>query len=199
MVNKNKINISKEQREQCHVIIHGASVAAGGVGTGLAQIPLADNAVITPIQISMIIALGKVFDQKISKSVATAILGGMAASLIGRGASQILVGWIPLVGNTVNTATAAIVTETIGWTVVDNFSKNQYDNLIEKEENNTDIIQLEEQSEYYDLEKRVEEFISGNKNKRDDKEEFEQLLGELEYKLEREPDNQSIKILYDKL
>ena len=110
MARKNKIDIPKDQMNKCNAIIHGASVAAGGVGTGLAQIPLADNTVITPIQIGMIIALGKVFDQEVSKSAATAILGSLAASFIGRGVSQVLVGWVPILGNSVNTSTAAGLT-----------------------------------------------------------------------------------------
>ena len=52
---KKKIPITKEQREKCHAVIHSASVAAGGVGAAGAQIPVADNAVIVPIQVGMII------------------------------------------------------------------------------------------------------------------------------------------------
>lgn len=59
------------------------------VGTGLAQIPLADNAVITPIQITMIISLGKVFNQEVTKSIAKGILGGFVANFVGRGVAQV--------------------------------------------------------------------------------------------------------------
>jgi len=49
-----KIQLSEVEKKKCHVIIHSAAVIAGGVGTGLAQIPLTDNVVITSIQIGMI-------------------------------------------------------------------------------------------------------------------------------------------------
>lgn len=153
MNKKDKINISKDQKIKCNAIIHGASVSAGAAGTGLAQIPLADSAIITPIQIGMIVALGKVFDQEISKSAAKAILTGMAAAFAGRGISQVLVGWIPGVGNAVNAATAATITEAVGWMAVDNFSKDAYKDIIaqnpmtddEREENAKEEDEKKEQ------------------------------------------------------
>lgn len=200
MAKKNKINIPKDQMNKCNAIIHGASVAAGGVGTGMAQISLADNAVITPIQIGMIIALGKVFDQEVSKSAATAILGSMAASFVGRGVSQVLVGWVPLLGNAVNTATAAGITEAIGWTVVDNFSKNQYESIIKEnpvtEEETENVSEPQKDNE---LIARVEEFLVGTKNKKDHKEEFYGLLNDLEKALDTAPEGDPLYDLYDKL
>ena len=40
-------------------------------------------------------------------------------------ASQFLVGWIPGLGNAVNAATAAGITETLGWKVADKFDKER--------------------------------------------------------------------------
>ena len=40
----------EDRREKCHVIIHGAAVTTGGIGAGLAQIPLADSIPITAAQ-----------------------------------------------------------------------------------------------------------------------------------------------------
>ena len=102
-----KLQLTEEQKEKCSEIIHTASVAAGAAGTGLAQIPLSDNAVITPIQITMIISLGKVFRIEVTESLAKSIIGSAGASIVGRSASQLLLGWIPVLGNVINTATAA--------------------------------------------------------------------------------------------
>lgn len=208
MSKKNKIKISGDQMKKCNVIIHGASVAAGGVGTGLAQVPLADNALITPIQIGMIIALGKVFDQDMTKSAASAILGSAAATFVGRGLSQLLVGWIPVVGNVINTATAAGITEAIGWMAVDNFSKGRYTSIIKehasddneptsKSEDKMDTSCEDDQmSIFY---KRIEEFVSGEKNKKDNKDEFRKLLNDVEKKLLNVPEGDPLFDLYDKL
>ena len=122
-----KRNIPKDMQDRCQGIIHGASVACGGVGTGLAQIPASDNAVIVPIQIGMIVGLGTVFELNITEATAKSIIASAGASIAGRTVSQFLVGWIPGIGNVINTATAAGITEAIGWIAVKNF----YDRWIE--------------------------------------------------------------------
>ena len=53
--------MTDRERGLCNGIIHAASAAAAGVGAGLAQLPMGDNAVLTPIQLTMAISLGKVF------------------------------------------------------------------------------------------------------------------------------------------
>lgn len=61
----------------------------------------------------MIVSLGGVFNLNITESAAKSILASAAATVTGRTVSQFLVGWIPVIGNAINTATAAGVTETI--------------------------------------------------------------------------------------
>ncbi|MDV3429502.1 MAG: hypothetical protein LIR50_21175 [Bacillota bacterium] len=114
--------MTNEQNKKCQAIIHTASVAAGGVGAGLAQIPGSDNAVIVPIQVTMTISLGTVFGIKLDESAAKATLATATASMTGRAISQFLVGWIPGAGNLMNAATAAGITETIGWALAKDFS-----------------------------------------------------------------------------
>ena len=74
----------------------------------------------------MTISLGKVFDIDLSESAAKAALGSVAASTIGRTVSQVLLGWIPGIGNAINATTAAGLTEAMGWALADDFSK-QYE------------------------------------------------------------------------
>lgn len=115
-------NMNSEQRAACHAIIHAASVSAGAVGAGLAQVPGSDNLVITPIQLAMTIALGRVFDIDLSESAASAALASTAAATVGRTASQVLIGWIPGIGNVINAGTAATITEAIGWMLAEGFA-----------------------------------------------------------------------------
>lgn len=112
-----------EQTIKCNMIIHAASIAAGAVGAGLAQVPCGDNAIITPIQIGMIISLGKVFNRQVSESAAMSSILSITAYTIGRGASQVLIGWIPGAGNLTNAATAASITEAIGWLIAEEFDE----------------------------------------------------------------------------
>ena len=114
---------TKAQENNCHAISHAASAAAGGVGAGLAQVPLADNAVITPIQLTMTISLGQVFGIDLTQSAAKAAIGSASASMVGKTIVNLLVGWIPGVGNAINAGTAAAVTEALGWTLANDFAR----------------------------------------------------------------------------
>lgn len=117
--------MTDEQKTKCHAIIHAASATTAGIGAGLAQLPGSDNAAIVPIQVAMVISLGAVFGIELTESAAKATLATATATMVGRGVSQVLVGWIPGFGNAFNAATAAGVTETIGWTVAKNFAKQK--------------------------------------------------------------------------
>ena len=109
----------------CNAIIHSSSAATAAVGAGLAQAPGSDNAVITPIQIGMVTALGKVFGISISKCEAEAAIASAIAAQVGRAISQALIGWIPGYGNAINAVTAASLTETVGWTIAYDFSQGR--------------------------------------------------------------------------
>ena len=41
---------------------------------------------------------------------------------MGRAVSQVLVGWIPFVGNAINASTAAALTESVGWLLAKEFA-----------------------------------------------------------------------------
>ena len=109
--NSNTAAMTADQRGKCHAIIHTASASAAAVGAGLAQLPGSDNAAITPIQLAMTVSLGAVFGIQLTQSAAAAALASVAAATVGRAVSQVLVGWIPFVGNAINASTAAALTE----------------------------------------------------------------------------------------
>lgn len=46
----------------------------------------------------------------------------MAAATVGRAVSQVLVGWIPGLGNAINASTAAALTESVGWLLAKEFA-----------------------------------------------------------------------------
>ena len=115
--------MTSEEKKSCHGIIHTSSLAAGAVGAGFAQIPTSDNLLITPIQLSMTVALGKVFGITMSQSSAKAALASAIGATVGRTISQVFLGWIPGVGNVINATTAATVTEAIGWALALEFER----------------------------------------------------------------------------
>ena len=115
--------MNMSEKKKCRKIIHSAGAAAAAIGAGLAQLPCSDNAVLKPLQITMTIALGKVFGIRLSRAAAESMLLAGLATDIGRGVSQALVGWIPGVGNIVNATTAASLTEALGWYIAKDFSE----------------------------------------------------------------------------
>ena len=118
-------NMTEDQELKCHAIIHTASTSAAAIGAGLAQLPCSDSVPIGVIQTTMIVSLGGVFGITIDESAAKAMAASGVTGMIGRGIAQILVGWIPGVGNATNAATAAAVTEGLGWLIVDEMARGE--------------------------------------------------------------------------
>lgn len=119
--------MTNEQSIKANVAIHTAAAGAAAVGAGLAQLPTSDTVPIMAIQITMAIALGKIFDLEVSEGVARGLvmtaLASMTGPTIARTISQIVVGWVPGVGNAVNSATAGAITEAVGWILVSELDK----------------------------------------------------------------------------
>lgn len=175
------VELTDSQKKKCNAIIHTASVAAGGVGTGMAQIPLSDNAVITPIQITMIVSLADVFGIRLTEGAAKGILAGASASFIGRGISQILLGWIPGIGNAINTATAAGITEAVGWMAVSHFFSLQQSDKAKYKLDGMKEGYTQASEEYeVKLRKQAKEFINQQKSFTKEKEAYEHLIFEYE-------------------
>ena len=112
------MNMTKEQEIACNAAIHTASAAAAAVGGGLAQIPGSDSVPIATIQTMMVVSLAKAFGKDLTEGMAKAVVGTGLSTMVGRGVSQLLIGWIAGFGNIVNASTAAAVTESLGWLVV---------------------------------------------------------------------------------
>ncbi len=98
-------------------IIHVASGVAGAVG--LIPIPFSDALAIAPIQAGMIYKMNDAFVVKMKDSVVasliTGLLGVTAVVQVGRTLVNGLLKFIPVVGSVAGGATAAIITEGIGF------------------------------------------------------------------------------------
>ena len=87
----------------------------------MAQIPGSDSIPLAGIQLEMIRRIAGVYGHSVSDTAAEAIIAGVAASFVGRGVSQFLVGWIPGFGNAINASTAVAITEAVGWAANERF------------------------------------------------------------------------------
>lgn len=120
---KSKVKMPKELSKKCAAAIHTATIAAGAAGA--IPIPVADTIPISTAQVTMIVALGKIFDLTISQSVAKSIVSVSLAQTAGRAVVSSVFKTIPgigtLVGGAISSATAIAITESIGWLVADDF------------------------------------------------------------------------------
>jgi len=121
--------MNKLQKTKCHTIIHAAASSAAVIGAGLAQLPTSDTVPLMGIQTTMVIAVAKVFGKSITQEAAKATATSMAAGYVGRGVSQVVLGWLPGLGNVVNASTAFALTEFVGWAAAKHFEKKSIWNL----------------------------------------------------------------------
>ena len=108
------------QKIAVNAIIHPASLAAAGVGAGLAQIPAGDCIPLIGIQTVMIITIGKAFGKELDETAGRAAASAGVAKTIGKAvakvaAGKVAIGLIPIVGNVTNAAIAFALTQMVGW------------------------------------------------------------------------------------
>lgn len=122
-MSKSKVHMPKELEKKCHMAIHTATVAA--TAAGAIPIPMSDAVPITAAQISMIVALGKIFDITLSEAAAKSIMGVGLTQQAGRAVASNILKAIPgvgiVMGGIVGASTAATLTEVLGWVVADDF------------------------------------------------------------------------------
>ncbi len=117
-VQKVKIQERKQAMiENCKTIIHVASGAAGAAG--LIPIPFSDALAIAPIQAGMIYKMNDAFGMDLDKSVGASLVVGLlsvtAVVQVGRTLVNGFLKFIPVVGSVAGGATAAVITEGIGF------------------------------------------------------------------------------------
>lgn len=120
---KSKVHMPKELEKKCHAAIHSATAAAAAAGA--IPIPMSDAIPITAAQISMVIALGKIFGITLSEAATKSILGVGVTQQAGRALAANLIKAVPgagsIVGGVIGASTAALLTEALGWIVADDF------------------------------------------------------------------------------
>ncbi len=119
------MDMTEDQRAECHIIIHAAATSGAGIAAAMAQAPGTDNIPLTALEVGMVIGLGRVFGVSLTESAAKSILAGFLGTIVGRGVFQFLVGWVHGLGNAINAGTAAGVIESLGWAVAADFSNGE--------------------------------------------------------------------------
>jgi len=116
---------TEEQKRKANLIIHGAATSAAASSGAMAQGAVfgADTVVMTTIHIGMVAALGELFNQRLDKQAAMALVGTLAGAGVGVFAAKAILGFFPGLGNVANAAISATYTETLGWTCFNYFDE----------------------------------------------------------------------------
>lgn len=120
---KSKVHMPRDLKKRCHVAIHSASAVA--LAAGASPIPMSDAIPITAAQIGMVVAIGKIFGITLSQSAAKSIIGVGLTQQAGRAIFSNVLKAIPgagtVIGGIIGASTAAVLTETLGWVIADDF------------------------------------------------------------------------------
>ncbi|HIK09387.1 MAG TPA: hypothetical protein IGS52_03835 [Oscillatoriaceae cyanobacterium M33_DOE_052] len=112
------------RRARLHAIIHAAATEATAVGFATAQIP-GDRFVIGAVQLNMTIELAAEFGKTLDRAAAMSIITTGLSSFIGVETFNAIIKYVPGVGNAANMVTAASITETLGWAIVDYYENSK--------------------------------------------------------------------------
>jgi uncharacterized protein (DUF697 family) len=113
----------EKRKNEAGRIIHGVAVAAASISSTM--IPYsADTAALTSLHVGMIQALARLFHRELDARSALGMLHEVSGPLFGNTASKTLLGWIPGVGNWVNTSVTTGLTEALGWRVYKYFEES---------------------------------------------------------------------------
>lgn len=101
-------SISADKAAKVKKAIHGASVAAGGVGA--VPLPVADALLLVPIQLTMLQSIYKIYGEKFSDKFVVNFIRVTLIPYIGKSLTNLIPG-----GSLVNASVAVAITEAIGW------------------------------------------------------------------------------------
>ena len=95
-------------------LITAAATAAAAIGGGLAQLPGSDAGPLVALESALVMALARAYRVDVTAAAATDLVLTFAATFVGRGISEVVIGWIPGFGNAVNAVTAAGLAVAVG-------------------------------------------------------------------------------------
>ncbi len=115
--------MTSDEKDNCQIIIHGAAVAAAGVG--FVPVPGGDIGPLCAIQGGMVIALARVFGISITKDGAIKMAESFMLGAMGKFIASELVKLIPVLGSLISGTVAASLTEAFGWETAEEFDKQR--------------------------------------------------------------------------
>lgn len=159
------VDIPQEQLGACIKIINKTAAMVSGL-------KIAEALPASLAMTDMIIELGKVFGQNVSKAAAKDIASLAKEEMERKSNLSSSSGVSHIIGKAINMFTVRNLTEDIGWYVLDRFSKNQYDELLKKYpygQEEEDDLTPEEGAKMAELKNRAMKFFAGQKDTENNK------------------------------
>lgn len=113
----------QKRMEAQRIVKRHATLSAGAVLANF--VPMSDALVLAPIQIAMILHLGKLYGMELTMSMASALLTNLGLTFVGRFTAQTLISFVPGVKHFVGPPLAFGLTYTMGLVVADLFSQGK--------------------------------------------------------------------------
>lgn len=104
-----------DKKKMTGILIHGFAAAHAATALILAQTVIGDEAALTALTVTMIMAVAKINGADWDSGTALAFLGVFIGSYAGMRGAAFLVKWIPGLGNCINAIVTAATTEVLGW------------------------------------------------------------------------------------
>lgn len=115
-----RINLSKDERAK--TVIRNYALSAAGVA--LEPIPIVDSFLLAPVQIAMVIHLGKIHGKKITKSIASGLVNTIGLAFIGNELFLLIVGFFPGIKQVIGPSVAFSLTWVSGLIINELFASN---------------------------------------------------------------------------
>lgn len=180
---------------KCSILIHSA--ATSNTVVGAIPSPFSHSFQITAAQVGMVVGLGVIFKQEITKAIAEGIFKSAAAHLSNR-----MITVIPGIGGLMSGVMAGVTTEMIGWMIAIQFAKgkNHPTNFDVNPCDTSDRVENEVNGKACpSLEERAQLFINNVKDVNTSRAEYNRLVEEFEEILDDLAVNDPLRDLYDKL
>ncbi|MFN8575381.1 MAG: DUF697 domain-containing protein [Candidatus Sericytochromatia bacterium] len=128
-INNNSFVTDEEKEKACHNLINTVSKLSGAVA--MQPLPFADSFILTPIQVSLVLKIAKVYNKDIDKKVFKEIVSTLIKGLLAKTLARSITKYIPIIGLPTCFTISYITTHSIGLTAIRVFS-NKDNNDIEK-------------------------------------------------------------------
>ena len=110
------------RKSDAQAVVHVFSGTSATIAAAMAQMPGFDEAALAANDVAMAIAICKIYDLSITKSIVTTVIAPLMGNTMGTAIFGKIVSkgftWVPVLGNGLNAAVAGSVTEVIGHGII---------------------------------------------------------------------------------